>query len=130
MTTKNIIITVCIAGLAVTLHEFRFHKEQIFKSKEETQTFIVTAYCPCEKCCGRWADGYFATGEKVGGLAIAAPKEIPFGTLIDVPGYGIAEVKDRGGSIKGNKIDVYFDEHEVAKKWGVQELKCKIIKGE
>ena len=130
MTTKNIIITVCIAGLAVTFHEFRFHKEQIFKSKEETQIFIVTAYCPCELCCGRWSDGHFANGEKVRELAIAAPKEIPFGTLIDVPGYGIAEVKDRGGAIKGNKIDVYFDEHEVAKKWGVQELKCKIIKDE
>ena len=112
----------------VACYAFKFHKEQRFESKEETQIFVVTAYCPCEKCCGRWADGYFANGEKVGGLAIAAPKEIHFGTLIDVPGYGVAKVKDRGGSIKGNKIDVYFDEHETAKKWGVQELKCKIIR--
>ena len=128
MTTKKIIITVCIASLAVVLHEIRFHREQIFKSKEETRTFTVTAYCSCKICCGKWSDGYFANGEKVGGLAVAAPREILFGTLIDVPGYGIAEVKDRGGSIKGNRIDVYFDEHETAKKWGVKELKCKIIR--
>ena len=130
MKSKDYCYVIIISLSTLLFHLATFHKEQISELKEETQTFIVTAYCPCELCCGRWSDGHFANGEKVRGLAIAAPKEFPFGTLIDVPGYGIAEVKDRGGSIKGNKIDVYFDEHEVAKKWGVQELKCKIIKGE
>ena len=82
--------------------------------------YKVTAYCPNECCCGRWADGFFANGEPVGGLAIAAPKSIPFGTVLFVPGYGTATVKDRGGSITGNRLDVYFNTHQEALDWGVQ----------
>ncbi|KKL03455.1 hypothetical protein LCGC14_2625970, partial [marine sediment metagenome] len=70
----------------------------------QTEKYTVTAYCPNECCCGRWADGYFANGEPVGGLAIAAPKSIPFGTVLFIPGYGTATVKDRGGSINGNNL--------------------------
>ncbi len=90
--------------------------------ESQTEKYTVTAYCPKECCCGEWADGYFANGEPVGGLAIAAPKSIPFDTVLFVPGYGTATVKDRGGSIKGNKLDVYFPTHQEALDWGVQYL--------
>ena len=87
----------------------------------------VTAYCPCEICCGKWADGHTASGYKIkpGDKIIAAPKDIPFGTWLYVPGYGWAEVKDRGGSIKGNRLDVYFDTHQEALEWGVKYLEIK-----
>ncbi len=89
----------------------------------------VTAYCPCEKCCGRWADGSFADGSPVGGKAIAADTSIyPFGTTFDVPGYGVASVKDRGGAIKGNKLDLYFSSHKAALEWGRQHITVKLIK--
>ena len=91
-------------------------------SQQETQTYKVTAYCHNECCCGEWADGFFANGEPVGGLAIAAPKSIPFGTVLFIPGYGTATVKDRGGSMQGNRLDVYFPTHQEALDWGVQYL--------
>jgi 3D (Asp-Asp-Asp) domain-containing protein len=79
----------------------------------------VSAYCPCEKCCGDWADGFFADGSPVGGKAVAADTSIyPFGTTFNVPGYGVAVVKDRGGAIKGNKLDLYFPSHQEALNWG------------
>jgi len=28
--------------------------------------FTITAYCPCEDCCGRWADGVTASGIPAG----------------------------------------------------------------
>ena len=31
---------------------------------------------------------------------------IPFAKVLDIEGYGIVPVLDRGGAIKGNKIDV------------------------
>lgn len=80
----------------------------------------VTAYCGCEKCCGSHADGITASGYKLqnGSKVIAAPADIPFGTKIYVPGYGLATVEDRGGSIKGNRLDVYFQTHKEALEWG------------
>ena len=96
--------------------------------QSQTKKHTVTAYCHNECCCGRWADGFFANGEPVGGLAIAATKSIPFGTVLFIPGYGTATVKDRGGSITGNRLDVYFPTHQEALDWGVQYLNVKTLK--
>lgn len=88
----------------------------------------ISAYCPCQKCCGKWANVLprrTASGHVIrpGDKFVAAPKNVPFGTMIDIPGYGRVPVLDRGGAIKGNKLDVYFDTHEQALKWGRRYLK-------
>jgi len=94
----------------------------------------VTAYCPCAKCCGRWADGFTASGKPVtanGGKFCAADRSIPFGTMISIPGYNGGKpvpVLDRGGAIKGNRIDVYYDSHSEALRWGRQTLTVTIYK--
>ena len=84
----------------------------------------VTAYCGCEKCCGSYADGVTASGHKLqaGDKVVAAPKHMSFGTKLYIPGYGLATVEDRGGAIKGNRIDVYFHTHKEALQWGKQKL--------
>ena len=89
----------------------------------------VSAYCPCEKCCGRFADGITASGAVAEGFFVAAPPEIPFGTLISIPGYagGLpVPVLDRGGAIKGNKLDVFFSTHQEALNWGRQKLLVRL----
>ena len=100
-----------------------------------TQTMRVTAYCPCEKCCGKWADGITASGHKIqpGDHFVAAPKTFPFGTTMIIPGYPLAgqageevEVEDRGGAIKGDRLDVFFPTHQEALNWGVQILDVEI----
>jgi 3D (Asp-Asp-Asp) domain-containing protein len=93
-----------------------------------SDVYIVTAYCPCEKCCGKHADGHFANGQEISFPALAAPPEIPFGTKIHVPGYGVAEVKDRGSAITWRQLDVFFPDHQQALEWGVQKLKVEILK--
>lgn len=84
--------------------------------------FTITAYCPCEKCCGAYANGYTATGEKATqGVTIAAdPDVLPMGTEIELDGHTYT-VQDTGGAIAGNRLDLYFDSHEDALRWGVQE---------
>ena len=84
--------------------------------------FAITAYCPCEKCCGAYANGYTATGEKATqGVTIAAdPDVLPMGTEIELDGHTYT-VQDTGGAIAGNRLDLYFDSHEDALRWGVQE---------
>lgn len=101
--------------------------------------FKLTAYCSCQKCCGYYAtirktDEY---GNKIvntasgsiaqQGRTIAVDTSvIPFGTrvLIDGQEY-IAE--DRGGAIKGNRIDVYFSNHQDAINFGVQYKNVSIL---
>ena len=52
-----------------------------------------------------------AAGMKAGyGVVAVDPKVIPLGTKIFVPGYGVAVAGDTGGAIKGNKIDLGFDD--------------------
>ena len=89
-----------------------------------TFTANVSAFCPKKCCCGVYSDGITASGHVImpGDKFVAAPPKYPFGTMIDVPGYGRVPVLDRGGAIKGNKLDVYFDTHEAALQWGRQYL--------
>ena len=88
----------------------------------------VSAYCTCEKCCGQFADGITASGVPAVGKMIAAPKTYAFGTKMDIPGYGTALVQDRGGAIKGNKLDLLFPSHQDALNWGRQYVKVRVYK--
>ncbi|MBN2512450.1 MAG: 3D domain-containing protein [Sedimentisphaerales bacterium] len=87
----------------------------------------VTGYCACPICCGKFSDGRTADLHKIrkGDVFVAADKRIPFGTQMIIPGYNHdrpVEVKDRGRLIKGNRLDVFFNDHKVAKKWGTRYL--------
>lgn len=91
-------------------------------------TVTATAYCPCEKCCGKWAKDR-SDGIKTASGAYARsnhtiavdPSVIPFGTTIIINGIEyIAE--DTGGAVKGKMIDIYFDSHEEAQAFGRQTL--------
>ena len=114
----------------------------------------VSAYTLLE--CGDNA-GVTASGKIVRkGETIAASKQLPFGTEIYIPefdpasplfrelpadlqkylgtsGYdGFFTVEDRGGAIKGKKLDVYFGSSRVAKnhalKFGRRNLTAYVIK--
>ena len=83
--------------------------------------FNVTAYCPCEQCCGIWATNrpngivYGASGARLkANHSIAVdPTVIPYGTKVVI--NQIAYVaEDCGGAIKGNRIDIYFENHNEA----------------
>ena len=88
--------------------------------KTSLGVFKLTAYCACEKCCGK-CDGITASGVKaVEGITIAADtKVLPFNTKVIIDGHEYT-VQDVGGAIKGNRIDVYFDSHQKALDFGVQ----------
>ena len=63
--------------------------------------------------------GITANGSKARYGTIAADtSRYPFGTVMDIEGYGYGKVADRGGVIKGNKIDLYFPSHRKAVQWG------------
>lgn len=90
-----------------------------------TITMVTTAYSPDERSCGPNADGTTASGKSVwtNGMKMAAAdtRMLPFGTIISVPGYYDGQpvpVLDRGGAIKGHRLDMLYPTHEVALQWG------------
>ncbi len=98
-----------------------------------TMSMLVTAYSPDERSCGEFADGITASGYSVwtNGMKLVAADTtlLPFGTLVSVPGYDNGEVVpvlDRGGAIKGHRLDVLYPTHERALKWGAQRLEVTV----
>lgn len=94
--------------------------------------FILTAYCPCAKCCGIWGENrdvdecgnpivIGSIGKRLlQGRSIAVdPRVIPYGTEILIDGH-VYVAEDCGGAIKGNRIDVFFNDHESALNFGRQ----------
>ena len=104
---------------------------------ESIGEFKLTAYCPCEKCCGIWAKNrpngivYTASGAKAeAGKTIAVdPDVIPYGTEVKI-GEHTYIAHDSGSAIKGNKIDVYYDDHSAALAHGVKHAEVMVKKGE
>ena len=88
--------------------------------------FTLTAYCPGRCCCGKWANGYTATGTlATEGRTIAVdPKVIPYGThvlLICPDGTQHSYIaEDCGDGVDGNHIDVFFNDHQAARVFGMQ----------
>lgn len=94
-------------------------EEEKTKNKTSLGMYKLTAYCGCSKCCGK-STGITASGAKAkANHTIAASKNFAFGTKIEIDG-NIYVVEDRGGAIKGNKIDVYFSSHSEALNFGIK----------
>ena len=55
------------------------------------------------------------------------PSIIPLGTMVYIEGYGYAVAADTGGSVKGNKIDVYFNSLSECYNWGSKSVKVTIL---
>ncbi len=110
------------------------------------RTMEITGYCRCGSCTGwrrTWygravyaygaqegqpkAVGITASGTRAKPGTIAADtRRYPFGTVMYVPGYGYGRVEDRGGAIRGEKLDLYFRSHQEALQWGRRIEKVKI----
>ncbi|KQL46079.1 hypothetical protein AN963_13865 [Brevibacillus choshinensis] len=61
---------------------------------------------------------------------IAADLRIfPIGTVLYIPGYGYGVVADKGGAIRGHKIDLYFEtKQDVFKQWGKKSLDVYVVR--
>jgi 3D (Asp-Asp-Asp) domain-containing protein len=99
-------------------------------------TYTLTAYCGCELCCGEYAKhrpGGTVKGsagiELHEGISVAAP--LPIGTELIINGHRYI-VQDRTAGWIVEKyddriIDIYFLDHEAARKWGKQEAEIWMV---
>lgn len=72
--------------------------------------------------------GTTSSGETVReGIIAADPKVLPIGTVVYIEGMGEFVVKDTGGAIKGNKIDIWMPSTSRAIKFGKKKVKVRVI---
>lgn len=93
------------------------------------ETFEVTAYCACEKCCGKWSK-YQKTASGATpkeGVTCAAPRRLPFGTVLQIQGVGRRVVQDRLAPRFDHRIDVFFQSHQKALEFGRRKLEVIIV---
>ena len=62
------------------------------------------------------------------GVVAVDRRVIKLGTRLYVEGYGYAIAGDTGGAIKGNRIDLCFDEYNEAIRWGRRPVRVHILK--
>lgn len=117
-------------GNAEVVVEVHYDPPQALAAAEPTEEPVVvketslgryklTAYCPCEKCCGV-NTGITASGTKAtqGRTIGVDPKVIPYGSKVMINGEEY--IAEDTGNIHGKHIDIYFDKHEDAIAFGTQ----------
>ncbi len=97
-------------------------------SVKEILTMIATAYSDSRISCGKWAGRPTVIGLKAQyGVIAVDPRVIPLKTKLYVEGYGYGIAGDTGSAIKGNRIDVCFNTHQEAVKYGRKAVKVYIL---
>ena len=105
-------------------------------SKFPKKTVTATGYTAGYESTGKSPDhpeyGITYSGVKVKRdlfSTVAADLSVfPIGTIIFVPGYGYGVVADKGGAIKGDRLDLYYDTvDEVYNLWGKRRIDVYIV---
>lgn len=77
---------------------------------------VITAYCPCGECCGRWADGVTASGLPAGpGIVAVDPAVVPLGSTVIIDGQQYLAA-DTG--VTGQAVDLCMESHASALAFG------------
>ena len=90
------------------------------------EIYKITAYCSCSKCCGKSTGRTSSGTQATAGRTVAAPAKFAYGTKLNIGG-NVYTVEDRGGAIKGNRIDIYVSSHSAALQWGVRYLPVSVV---
>ncbi|HLR71826.1 MAG TPA: LysM peptidoglycan-binding domain-containing protein [Pseudogracilibacillus sp.] len=99
---------------------------------ENGSPFTITAYTAGYESTGKRPGdpgyGVTASGEAVEeGRTVACPPSLPFGTKIHIIEWGKTYVcQDRGSAITNGDLDIYMEDLDDAKRFGVQQLQAKV----
>lgn len=105
-------------------------------SQYPTKKVVATGYTAGVESTGKQPDhpsyGITYSGVKVKRdlySTVAADLDVfPLGTILFIPGYGYGVVADKGGAIKGNKLDLYYETvTDVYNNWGKKRLNVYVV---
>lgn len=117
-----IMMSIVFAGSILPTQNTEAATKKVYLGK-----YTLTAYCPCKKCSGKYGKKTASGTKPKQGRTIAVDKKkIKLGTKIHISGVTYT-AEDTGGTIKGNRIDIYFNSHKKALKFG-KKKKVKVYK--
>lgn len=89
--------------------------------------FKTTGYCPCGICSEGWgrrtSTGAIATANHT--IAVD-PRVIPYGSKVMINGV-VYTAEDRGGAVKGNHIDIFFNTHGETRAHGTRTAEVFLV---
>lgn len=104
-------------------------------SYKKKLSVVASAYTASAEENGGWAGlDYFGNKLKLGTIAVD-PSVIPMGSTVYITGYSsphlpskgmIAKASDMGGSVKGNRIDIFLPTKD-AMDFGLQNIKVYVL---
>ena len=86
---------------------------EISEEKQILENCRITFYCPCARCCGKWADGVTASGVQAeAGVTVAVdPAVIPLGSRVYIAGR---EYLAQDTGVSGAAVDIFTANHQEA----------------
>lgn len=112
-------------------------EEAIDWSQYPVKKVVATGYTAGVESTGKHPDhpsyGITYSGVKVKRdlySTVAADLDVfPLGIILFIPGYGYGVVADKGGAIKGNRLDLYYETvNDVYANWGKKQLDVYVVK--
>lgn len=90
-------------------------------------SFKATAYCPCARCCGR-AGARTCTGTvpRANHTISVDPRVVPMGSKLLIDGV-VYTAEDQGSGVNGNKVDIFFNSHQEALRYGVKKVQVYLV---
>lgn len=90
-------------------------------------SFKTTAYCPCQSCSEGWGR-HTSTGAIASSNHTIAvdPRVIPYGSKVLINGI-VYTAEDKGGAVKGNHIDIFFDTHGETRNYGTRNAEVFLV---
>lgn len=98
---------------------------------KELGEYTISFYCDCPICTRTAKGSKTATGTKPKeGKTIACDGNIlKMGDIVYIESVGVRVCQDRGSAIRGKRIDVYMDDHDISSKMGIRKMNVYKIGG-
>ncbi len=94
-------------------------KKETAEPGEYLGEFKATGYCNCQRCSGGYTKTYSGTIPKANHTLSADLNLFPIGTKLVIDGITYT-VEDKGSSVNGKKVDIFFATHAEALAFGTQ----------
>lgn len=91
------------------------------------QGIAHAGYCPCRACSEGWGRHTCTGAVATAGHTIAVdPRVIPYGSKVMINGV-VYTAEDRGGAVRGNHIDIFFNTHAETRQHGTQSAEVYLV---